>query len=319
MNGGKLRENGMERRDFQTGRGLAEARLAAGTPPGAAHRDPGAGQGEAAPSGASAGEGDCAGGPARQVRPQMAWPPAGRRRPRPGWLSRFLLPATSWLVTNATVTLFWIVFFVLNRTIVIGREHVGSAPNTLLLSNHQSMIDSFLVGMCAFYPRSLVKPRLMPWNPAAMENFYKNRALGWLAHNWHCIPVREGRRDPFALRRMIEVLPRGVITLFPEGTRSRDGTVGPGRTGAGYLMLATRPRVVPVAIQGMHEVLPIGSNFPRIGKHIHVLYGPPVEYADLLTRPRTRETAQALVDRVMARIRTQHAELRRMRRERVRG
>ncbi len=39
-------------------------------------------------------------------------------------------------------------------------------------------------------------------------------------------------------------------------------------------------------------------------------YGPPVEYADLLAQPRTRETAQALVDRVMAAIRAQHAELR---------
>src|SRR3989442_967321 len=93
------------------------------------------------------------------------------------------------------------------------------------------MLDSFLVGLGAFYPQSWLKPQLIPWNPAAAENFYKNPMLAWLADNWKCIWVREGRRDLHALHRMMEVLPRGTMTLFPEGTRSRDGSVGPGRPG----------------------------------------------------------------------------------------
>ena len=180
-----------------------------------------------------------------------------------------------------------------------GREHVGEAPNTLLLSNHQSMLDSFLVGLAAFYPRSWLRPHLIPWNPAAAENFYKNPVLAWLADNWKCIWVREGRRDLHALHRMIEVLPRGVMTLFPEGTRSRDGSVGPGRAGPGLLILAARPRVVPVAIDGMNDLLPIGCHVPRIFKRLTVSFGPPLDYAEFLTWPRTRETAQALIDRGM--------------------
>src|SRR3989442_12335 len=95
------------------------------------------------------------------------------------------------------------------------------------------MLDSFLVGLGAFYPQSWLKPQLIPWNPAAAENFYKNPMLAWLADNWKCIWVREGRRDLHALHRMMEGLPRGTMTLFPEGTRSRDGSVGPGRPGPG--------------------------------------------------------------------------------------
>jgi len=110
---------------------------------------------------------------------------------------------------------------------------------------------------------------------------------------------------------MIQVLPHGVMTLFPEGTRSRDGAVGPGRPGPGLLILATRPRVVPVAIDGMRAVLPIGRYLPRIFKRVAVSFGSPVDYTDLLALPRTRETAQAVIDRVMAAIRVQHAELRR--------
>ncbi len=212
---------------------------------------------------------------------------------------------TSYLVTNLTVTAFWVLFFVLNRTRVLGRKNVGTEPNTLLLSNHQSMLDSFLVGLAAFYPRSLLQPRFLPWNPAAAENFYRTPILAWLADNWKCIWVQPGRRDLHALHRMIQVLPRGVMTLFPEGTRTRDGSVGPGHAGTGLLILATRARVIPVTIDGMRDVLPIGSSVPRIFKRITVTYGAPVDYADYLAQPRTRETAQALIDRVMAAIRAQ--------------
>jgi 1-acyl-sn-glycerol-3-phosphate acyltransferase len=231
--------------------------------------------------------------------------------PRRGRLFRLLWPVTSYLLTNLTVTLFWMFFFVLNRTRVVGREHVGVERNTLLLSNHQSMLDSFLVGLAAFYPRSLLRPYLLPWNPAAAENFYRTPILAWLADNWKCIWVQPGRHDLHALHRMIQVLPRGVMTLFPEGSRTRDGSVGAGQAGAGLLILATGARVIPVAIEGMREVLPIGFSVPRIFKRISVTYGPPVDYAEFLAQPRTRETAQALIDRVMAAIREQHAQLRR--------
>ena len=245
----------------------------------------------------------------------------GERRPaqapRRGWFFRLLWPATSYIVTNVTVTFLAVLFFVFNRTTVLGRRNVGEQPNTLLLSNHQSMLDSFLVGMGAFYPQSWIKPRLIPWNPAAAENFYRTPILAWLADNWKCIWVREGRRDLHALHRMTEVLPSGVMTLFPEGTRTRDGSVGEGRPGPGLLILAARPRVIPVAIDGMRDVLPIGKKLPRLGKRIYVSYGAPIDYAEFLALPPSRETAQALMNRVMDAIRAQHVELRRLIRSRT--
>src|SRR5437879_10533834 len=73
----------------------------------------------------------------------------GLLAPHRGPLFQLLWPVTSYLVTNVTVTLFWVLFFVLNRTTVSGRRNVGEERNTLLLSNHQSMLDSFLVGLAA--------------------------------------------------------------------------------------------------------------------------------------------------------------------------
>ncbi len=230
--------------------------------------------------------------------------------PRRGRLFRLLWPFATYVVTNITVAALLVLFRVMNRTTVIGREHVGYDRNTLLLSNHQSMIDSFLVGAIAFFPRSLVKPYLIPWNPAAVENFFNTPILAWFSDIWRCIPIQEGRRDLTALRRMLKVFPRGVMTLFPEGTRMRGNKVGPGRVGAGVLMLSARPKVIPVAIEGMQEVLPIGSRWPRFFKRLYVYYGAPLDYSEFLDGSRDKDTAQKLVDCAMDKVREQHAELR---------
>ncbi len=226
-----------------------------------------------------------------------------------GKVAYYLWSWFSYALTNSTVAVFWVLFRVLNRTTVIGRENVGEDRNTLLLSNHQSMIDSFLVGVCVFFPKSLIRPHLMPWNPAAEENFYGHPVLRWLSTHWRCIRVKEGRRDLHALHRMLELLPTGVMTFFPEGTRSRDGSVGSGKAGAGLVVLGTHPKVIPVAIEGMREVLPIGKTFPRFFKRIYVSYGPAIDYSDFLGKKRSRELAQGLVDRAMDTIRKQHEEL----------
>ncbi|RMD85730.1 MAG: 1-acyl-sn-glycerol-3-phosphate acyltransferase [Calditrichaeota bacterium] len=225
------------------------------------------------------------------------------------WLSRLTWPVTHYVITNISVTIGYIFFHFLNRTTVIGKKNVPQKPNTLLLSNHQSMIDSFLVGLCAFYPNSIIKPHLIPWNPAAEENFFRNPFLAWLADNWKCIPIRKGRKDVGAIFRMAEALKTGPMTLFPEGTRTRDGSIGKGRPGAGFLILETRPTVIPVCIDGMNELLPIGSIVPRIFKRIFVYYGKPLNFSEFYGREKTKEVAQQIIDKVMEAIRALHHEI----------
>ncbi len=172
------------------------------------------------------------------------------------------------------------------------------------------MIDSFLLGMCAFYGPSLFKPYLVPWNPAAEENFYANRFVGWWSDQSKCIPVRPGRRDLKALNRMMRALRSGTMILFPEGTRTRDGSIGKGRAGAGIVILQNRPVVIPVVVDGMNEVLPIGRVLPKIGKRVFVMFGEPFDYSDYLDREASKETSEALVEEVMQELRGRLAELR---------
>jgi 1-acyl-sn-glycerol-3-phosphate acyltransferase len=233
-------------------------------------------------------------------------------REQRGRVADWLWRMTSIVIMNLVLPIFLIIFGVFNRTRVFGRHRVPLAPNTLLLSNHQSMIDSFAVGMSAYYLHHFRRPDLTPWNPAAEENFFSNPFLAWFFDKLRCIPVRPGRRDLKAVYRSMRALKTGTLVLFPEGTRSRDGRIRKGRPGAGLVILGNQPNVLPVTIDGMDEVLPIGRRLPRIGKRIYVYIGKPIDYREFLDEPRSKETAQRIVDRVMERVRFQRRVIERL-------
>jgi 1-acyl-sn-glycerol-3-phosphate acyltransferase len=230
-----------------------------------------------------------------------------------GKVATALWSVSSYLLVNMALLPMILVFFVLNRTTVVGRGNVPKEKNTLLLSNHQTMIDSFLVGLTAYYPHHFWRPYLIPWHPAAEENFFRNRLLAWFFDLLKCIPVRTGRRDLKAVYRSMRALKTGTVILFPEGTRTRDGSVGQGRPGAGLVILGEQPKVVPVAIDGMARILPIGSKIPAVGKRLSISFGEPMDFSEFSGEERSKETAQAVVDRVMAAIREQHEGLQRLR------
>ncbi|MFC1851715.1 lysophospholipid acyltransferase family protein [candidate division CSSED10-310 bacterium] len=212
-----------------------------------------------------------------------------------------------WINLTAVVSL--IFFKLLNRTEIIGRENIPDKTKVLLCSNHQTMIDSFLIGAFAFFPKVLIRPDLLPYHPAALENFFKGRILSWMSRKWRCIPVRRGNRgekDMFALSQMIKTLKRGTMILFPEGTRSRTGRVGPGRVGVGKLIHDTKPVVVPVAIHGMDKVLPIGASFPHFFQKIRIIYGKPIDLEEYFQMPEGVQTSRLIVDSVISEITDLH-------------
>lgn len=220
----------------------------------------------------------------------------------------------TWLAAQATVPFILLVFFVLNRARVYGKRRVPKRTGTLLLSNHQSMIDSFLLVFTAYFPTELLRPSLLPWHPAAEENFFRTPLLSHIFTMLKCIPVRAGRRDLRAINRSVDALADGNLILFPEGTRSRDGSIGKGRPGAGLVLLTTGATVLPVTITGLGDVLPIGAKIPRVGKRISVYFGRPIDYSDLMVDEPTREQAQRVVERVMERVRFQRRVIERLER-----
>ena len=67
------------------------------------------------------------------------------------------------------------------------------------------------------------------------------------------------------------------IYLAPEGTRSRDGTIGSLKKGGFHLALGTKAPIVPVAIRGTIDVLPRGGRVMKTGQRVEVTIGSPIE------------------------------------------
>lgn len=202
-----------------------------------------------------------------------------------------------WNTIAATIARF--LFYVLNRTKVVGRSNFLLRKNTLFVSNHQTLIDSFLIGTVVFWPILFLKPSLIPWHPAALENFFKTRFLAFCSKFWKCIPIKRGSRDFLALNFMIDALKSGTMILFPEGTRSRTGEIGKGKIGVGKLIYDAKPYVIPVAISGMNKVLPIGAAIPRIFKSITIKFGKPLDLEDLYNQGGNKHTSMEIVNRIM--------------------
>lgn len=66
------------------------------------------------------------------------------------------------------------------------------------------------------------------------------------------------------------------IYLAPEGTRSRDGRIGPLKKGGFHLALGTGAPIVPVAIRGTIDILPRGARSARLGQEVSVTIGAPI-------------------------------------------
>ena len=82
--------------------------------------------------------------------------------------------------------------------------------------------------------------------------------------------------------------------LFPEGTRHKDGKLGPGNRGVGKIIYDTRPAVIPTALIGLN-----GWKFPRLRQDATVIFGAALDFSDLFQLEDRKETHLLIVDRVM--------------------
>lgn len=172
------------------------------------------------------------------------------------WLERIVLTVAVWLTGAAC----WFVFCLANRLHVRGPRR-RLRPGLLIVSNHQSMLDSFLVGSALYFPQLMWAPNLTPHQLADEENFMQLPVLSRIFKILRVIPVKKTagrvRRDPIAFRRAVKVLRSGgIVHVYIEGTRSRSEQLLPPVPEVGAIALLSGATVRPVYLNGMHRVQP---------------------------------------------------------------
>ncbi len=160
------------------------------------------------------------------------------RRAREKGVNRFVL----FLVRIVLTTFFWIYL----RMRRIGREYIPAEGPVILASNHRSFFDPFMIGTMTRRPVYYV---------AKKELFSYNRLLSWLLSALGAFPVDRGHGDQETIETAKSILGRGeIVLMFPEGTRTRPGSLGKPRRGVGRMALETGAPVVPIAIIGTEDI-----------------------------------------------------------------
>jgi 1-acyl-sn-glycerol-3-phosphate acyltransferase len=159
---------------------------------------------------------------------------------------------------------------------VTGIENVPQTGGVLFVANHQSNFDiPILVGHIPRDKGFIAKLELLK-----VPSFSR-----WMKYIG-CIFIdrKDPRQSLTAISNAATRLKAGhSIVLFPEGTRSADGTVGPFKAGGLRLAIKARVPIVPVSINGSKNIMPKGTSIIRSAS-VNVIISPPLlwdQYKDL--------------------------------------
>lgn len=159
------------------------------------------------------------------------------------------------------------------RVTVHGAEGLREGQSYVFLSTHQSYMD--IPVMLGYLPAQL--------RIAAKREVFQIPFLGWhMRRGGHISINRSSTEEAVAtLRRAAEEIRPGVsVFLFPEGTRTRDGSLQPFKKGGFRFALQTALPVVPVTIKGTRQLLPRDSIVFRPGP-VRMHLGAPIQTAGL--------------------------------------
>ena len=165
----------------------------------------------------------------------------------------------------------YVILFVLGvKMTVKGRELLNKKKSYIFVTNHQSYVDI---------------PVLMKAIPNTIRFIYKKQLskipiFGWGMYLSGYIPIdRENVRTAISsLKKAAGKIRNGIsVVIFPEGTRSTDGSLGDFKRGMFVLADEAKVDIVPIAIDGTYNILP-RDKFKIRGGHIRVTINEPIPY-----------------------------------------
>jgi len=181
---------------------------------------------------------------------------------------------------------------------VIHRERMIQSGPVILAMNHQSYLDPPLAGTTCDRAIYFLARRTLLDLPL----------LGWVLPKLNVIPVNQEGVDRSAIKAVIRVLQAGNgVLVFPEGSRTLDGTLQPAEPGMGLVIAKTLAPVVPLRIFGAREALPRSGGRLRFVP-ITVVIGEPIFFSAADIRPGGKDLYARLSDRVMKAIASLHVD-----------
>lgn len=182
------------------------------------------------------------------------------------------------------------------RPWVVGAHHLPATGPVIIVGNHLSVIDSFIMPLMIDRRVSFL----------AKSDYFTGKGLkGWFIKNFMLsvgqLPIDRsgGKASEASLNTGLAVLERGeVLALYPEGTRSPDARLYRGRTGVARLVLESGAVVVPAVMIDTDKCMPIGAKFPKI-RRIGTVIGKPLDFSRFSDMATDRFVLRSVTDEIM--------------------
>ncbi len=156
------------------------------------------------------------------------------------------------------------------RIKVIGKNKINPREAYLMVSNHQSGADIFVLFLMGSH---------FKW--VAKKSLFYFPIIGWTMALNHYIALERGKGS--SMRKMMENAARKLeagssVMIFPEGTRSDNGNLQPFKSGAFHLALENQRPILPVAIKGTSRAIQKGGFLINKNHDIRALVLDPIPY-----------------------------------------
>ena len=182
------------------------------------------------------------------------------------------------------------------RPWVVGAENIPRTGPVILASNHLSFIDSIFLPL-------VVRRRI---SFLAKSDYFVGRTLGgWAVKHFllgtGMLPIDRsgGKASEASLNTGLRVLAQGnVLGIYPEGTRSPDGTLYRGRTGVARMILEGNVPVVPVAMIDTEKIMPQGTTIPKV-QRLGIVIGEPLDFSRFAGLESDRFILRSITDEIM--------------------
>ena len=205
-----------------------------------------------------------------------------KTKPQKNLYEPYMMPMILWRLIRVVVRVIAAIIFDVHT---VGRQNVPETGPLIIASNHLSWADVPLIP--AFLKRRVVY--------MAKEETFMSKG-GWVVRFLGAFPVKRGEADRQSLRAAEEQLKAGrILSIFPEGTRSKLHTLGQAHAGLGMIALRSGAPVLPVAIYGSENAL------KKFRPRITIIFGEPMSLTPKGKKV-TREDIDQSTEQVMLRI-----------------
>lgn len=148
-----------------------------------------------------------------------------------------------------------------------GLKNISRNGGGLVLVNHQSFLDPLLVGL----------PLQRPVSYLARDSLFPVPFVGWVLRNTYVMPISREAASTASIRNALNRMHHGfLVGVFPEGTRSRDGSVQDFKPGFISLIRRAKVPVYPVGIAGAHEAMP-RDRLRFLPRTVRIVFGQPLD------------------------------------------